>query len=130
MLTPTESKQVYIESKNAGVPNYQLDKLYLDYLRAEYYNDPTSFEREKKIMLLIPMPHHNIIDVVSILNPIELEIKKNIEKYIERYEAENNSIVADEIESINEKLIQYANESISIQSRNTNGDDIRQSENI
>ena len=76
------------------------------------------------------MPHHNIVDVVNILNPIELEIKKNIEKYIERYEAENGSIVADEIETINEKLIQYANESISIQSRNTNGDDIRQPENI
>jgi len=130
MLTPTESRQVYLESKKASSPNYQLDKLYNDYLLSEYESDPISLEKNKIIVLLTPLPHLNIIEAWDMLTPEEKIIKKNLEKFIFRYENEENKsilIVMEDgkmIKEINDKFIEYANEILTKQE--TDGISIQQ----
>jgi hypothetical protein len=132
MLTPTEARQVYLKSKEAKSPNYQLDKLYDDYLMAEYESNPIELKRQRKIVILTPLPHLDIIEANEFLNNEEKLIKKNLEKYIYRYEHEDNgSILTDEISDIDKKFKEYANEEIntqtndtSIQQKNTDGENV------
>lgn len=132
MLTPTESRQVYLESKKAKSSEDQLTKLWLDYLNAEYESDPMSLARQEIIMLLTPMFHSDIIEAWDYLTEEEKLIKKNIEKYLFRYENENESILIvksdpKKLEQIQSKLLEYAKEDINTKTEN-NGISIQQNE--
>lgn len=105
MLTPSESRGVYLESKEKKVPSYQLDLLYDNYLTAEYENNPIELERQRRIKLLTPMPHHDVIEAMEVLSPIEMAIKKNLETYIQRYEGD---LVNDDLEKVQDKFKEFA----------------------
>jgi hypothetical protein len=116
IATPTEARQVYLESKKADSSEEQLNKLWVDYLETEYQNDPISLDRHLVIMLLVPMFHFDLPEAWKYLTEIERLIKKNFDNYLYRYETENkeNIVVAkDQPEKINEiyeSLKAYAEE--------------------
>jgi hypothetical protein len=107
MLTPTETRQVYLESKKAESSEEQLTKLWLDYIYAEYETNPVEQTKQEKIMLLTPMFHSDIISAWDYLNEDERLIKKNLENYILRYEKEGGSLLIDPIEDITKKFLEY-----------------------
>ena len=127
MLTPTESRQVYLESKKAKSSSPQLTKLWNDYLLAEYESDPISLERQKIIMLLTPLFHFDVIEAWEYLNQEERLIKKNLEKYIFRYETEESkSILAvledgKKLQEISDKLIEYTKTELETLKKQDNG---------
>lgn len=128
MLTPTESRQVYIQSKEKKSSEPQLDKLWIDYLNAEYESDPVSLDRQKIIMLLTPMFHFDLPEAWEYLSEQEKIIKKNLEKFIYKYENETGSIlmVSNDPNKLNEielKFTEYANEIIK---QKTNDSSIQQ----
>jgi hypothetical protein len=129
VLTPTESRQVYLESKKADSSEPQLTKLWIDYLNAEYESDPISFERQIIIMLLTPMFHFDLLEAWDKLTPQERLIKKNLDKYIYRYETDEGSILISKkdpkkLQEIYDKFLEYANE--EIQKNKDDGTSIQQ----
>ena len=106
----TEARTVYLDAKTKKSSSFQLDKLYKDYLLAEYENNPIEYEKQIKMLLINPLPHLDIIESKDLLTPIEFLIKKNFEKYVYRYESTGGSINDDKIENINTAFVSYAQE--------------------
>ena len=112
LATSTEALQLYLNAKKENAPDHILNKLYLDYLNAEYEQNPYELERQKIIMLLNPAPHKDISEVLGILGEDELLIKRNLAEYVYKYE-QKGIINNDNIEEIKKQFKKYANESIS-----------------
>jgi hypothetical protein len=115
--TATESLALYLEAKEKKSPSYILDKLYIQYLETEFRNDILMYDRYLKLMLLNPAPHHEINEVAALLNPMQLAIKINFERYVNQFENETNTKIENPdntVEKINSYFIKYYNnESIS-----------------
>jgi len=122
LTTASENYVVYLEAKKEKAPNYQLDNLYREYLEAKYQNDATSLEKHVKLMLANPSPHHEITEVQDILTPVELTIKKNFERYINRFIQENADLASPDIsvQDIYTALQDYANAELNIDQENGN----------
>ena len=108
-----EARQIYIEAKNAKLANYQLDKLYLEYLDSEFENNIYEKQRQRVLMLLNPLPHLDILDAQNLLAPFELIIKKNFERYIYLYENEkpDRTLLSEPIQDVYLQLVEYAKQS-------------------
>jgi hypothetical protein len=100
MLTPTENRALYLESKKGLASDPQLDKIWDDYLISEYENNPIELERQRKIKLLTPLFHYTLIEAKDLLTPSELDIKKNLDKYIHKFESEGKNILTSEVDEI------------------------------
>ena len=116
LTNSSEAREIYINAKKAKLANYQLDKLYLEYLEAEFENNSTEKERQKVLLLLNPLPHLDILEAKELLSPIEITIKKNFERYIYIYENEkpDRTLLSEPVQDIYLKLAEYAIQSNKI----------------
>jgi len=107
MLSPTENRALYLESKKGLASDPQLDKIWDDYLVSEYENNPIELERQRKIKLLTPLFHYTILEAKDILTLDELDVKKNLDKYIHTFELTKGNILTYTVEEINKEFKTY-----------------------
>jgi len=110
LKTSIELLDEYIKLKEKKASIYVLNKAWMDYLMSEFQDNPRELAKQQKLFLVDPYAHYDLIEMAG-LNPLpgEFQIKKNLDKYVYRFETEVKPIYIAEVEEIQNKFNEYAN---------------------
>lgn len=121
--TAATLRERYTESRQAGVPQADLDALHGDLIATQYKNNPTMLRRQQVLAELEPFRHLSMDEVMSLykeglITRDDVRVKSNFSNYIRRFERENTNIVdfgsetsrKDKINAIRNAIWGYAKE--------------------
>ena len=123
LMTQNQLQKLFEEAKAAGMPEFEIDEIYKTLVHTKYRNDPQKLERALLLNTLNPAPYDNMEQAIvkrenNILTQEQLVIKGNFNRFINRFEADNGSIIFFgkerpydiRVNNIYEQLKMYANE--------------------
>lgn len=126
VFDPADLRNRYKMAKENGASEAELDALQNQIIETEYRNNPTQLQRMMLLAEIEPYRHLTKAEVVSlykdgIISETDLRKKLNFNDYIRRFERENTNILdfgtqitfSKKIDTINNTLAQYANESLT-----------------
>jgi hypothetical protein len=98
-FTPDEEEEIsgYKTAKETGLPEYDLDQRREKIAVARYHNDPDKLERLRILKALDPFPDKNLEEALkakAYADELDLIIKANFVRYIDRFERENLSLLS------------------------------------
>lgn len=126
VFDPADLRNRYKMAKENGASEAELDALQSQILETEYRNNPIQLQRMLVLAEVEPFRHLTKNEVIElyekgIITEQQLRVKLNFNDFIRRFERENTNILdfgakipfAKKIDSINQALATYANESIT-----------------
>lgn len=126
VFDPADLRNRYKLAKENGASEAELDALQNQIIETEYRNNQTQLQRMMLLAEIEPFRHLTKAEVIAlykdgIISETDLRKKLNFNDFIRRFERENTNILefgtqipfAKKIETINNTLAQYANESLT-----------------
>jgi len=129
LLTESEIQMLFKDSKEAGMPESELDQLYKLLVETKYKNDPNLVQKLIIENNVNPAPYQSVEECIvkfqiGVMSRENLSVKANFTALIKRFERENGSLVsfgrdammqgrltfARKIETIYNELLKYVNQ--------------------
>ena len=126
LVTEDEIQSRYSKAKTSGMPDVEVDTIYLQLIDTKYRTNPELSERMWLIKTLDPLPHDTFDQksakfTAGLITEVEYHISSRILSFVERFEIENTNLVVfgkslplrEKLSKINEQFKIYANEYIT-----------------